>query len=46
MCGAALPAGPVLGERRKTVTAFCDVTEFTAVAERLKPESFRQLMRQ
>jgi class 3 adenylate cyclase/tetratricopeptide (TPR) repeat protein len=45
-CGAALPAGPGLRQRRKTVTVvFCDVTGSTALGERLDPESFRQVMR-
>lgn len=45
-CGAALAAGPAPRQQRKTVTVlFCDVTESTALGERLDPESFRQVMR-
>jgi class 3 adenylate cyclase len=45
-CGAALAAGPAPQQQRKTVTVlFCDVTESTALGERLDPESFRQVMR-
>ena len=45
-CGAALAAGSVPRQKRKTVTVlFCDVTGSTALGERLDPESFRQVMR-
>ena len=38
-------ADPFVGEVRKTVTIlFCDVTDSTALAERLDPESMRTLM--
>jgi class 3 adenylate cyclase len=41
-----LAASPASRAQRKTVTVlFCDVTESTALGERLDPESFRQVMR-
>ena len=45
-CGTALQeAPPRAHEQRKTVTVlFCDVTDSTALGERLDPESLRQVM--
>jgi class 3 adenylate cyclase/tetratricopeptide (TPR) repeat protein len=44
-CGAAVAAGLVSRQQRKTVTVlFCDVTGSTALGERLDPESFRQVL--
>lgn len=44
-CGSRLDAAPAHEEQRKTVTAlFCDVSESTALGERLDPESVRRLM--
>jgi class 3 adenylate cyclase/predicted ATPase len=45
-CGAVLGPAPAPRVRRKTVTVlFCDVAGSTALAERLDPESVRQVMR-
>src|SRR5918996_749294 len=45
-CGSPLPAEePSLQEARKTVTVlFCDVEGSTGLADRLDPESVRQMM--
>jgi class 3 adenylate cyclase/tetratricopeptide (TPR) repeat protein len=44
-CGAALTGAPAAAEVRKTVTVvFTDVTESTALGERLDPETMRRIM--
>jgi class 3 adenylate cyclase/tetratricopeptide (TPR) repeat protein len=44
-CGAPLAAAPAAAEVRKTVTVvFTDVTESTALGERLDPETMRRIM--
>jgi class 3 adenylate cyclase/tetratricopeptide (TPR) repeat protein len=44
-CGAALTEVPAAREQRKTVTVlFCDVSDSTALGERLDPEPLRALL--